>query len=240
MIIGKCLICNGNLKNNTDSVIMKCYKCGKREKGHIVCENDHYLCDTCASDSIISNLFFLLPEIEDKNPVDIGEKLMAKCGISGNSPHVITAAAFLLAIKNTSGIITNADVFEGVTRATQIPGGWCGFYGTCGAAVGLGTAYSVITKATPLSDKERSQANEITAKGLTAVAELGGPRCCAAAVRAILEVGVEIAKEYLNITFPERVTDSEPCWVSKYQPDCKHKRCKYFFAQDFNVLQKQG
>ena len=36
-------------------------------------------------------------------------------------------------------------------RATDIKGGFCGFYGNCGAAVGTGIYVSIITGATPLT-----------------------------------------------------------------------------------------
>jgi len=39
-------------------------------------------------------------------------------------------------------------------RASKVPGGWCGFYGDCGAAVGNpGMAVSVLTNAKPLTGK---------------------------------------------------------------------------------------
>ena len=39
-------------------------------------------------------------------------------------------------------------------RAVNVLGGFCGFYGACGAAVGTGIFISVITEANPLSRDE--------------------------------------------------------------------------------------
>jgi len=227
MIAGRCLVCGGKLIDHVNSIEVRCEKCNKITRTNIVCENNHYLCDRCAHEEVLSKINKMVPTMTSANPIDIGEELMMKCGISGNSPHVIVTAAFLTAIKNLNGSVTDDEVLEGIFRATQIPGGWCGYYGACGAGIALGTAFSIIKKATPMSDKERSFANEVTSGALNCVAELGGPRCCASSVRRVLSYGVVIAKEELGIEFPNAESDLTDCWTRKFNPDCKGIKCIY-------------
>jgi hypothetical protein len=52
-------------------------------------------------------------------------------------------------------------------RSSKVPGGWCGYYGACGAAVGVGIAVSALTGATPLKGQERSLALAATAFALS-------------------------------------------------------------------------
>ena len=62
-------------------------------------------------------------------------------------------------------------------RASKVPGGWCGLYGDCGAAVGIGIAVSVLTNATLLTGKERGLALGATALALSKLLD-DQPRCC--------------------------------------------------------------
>ncbi|VUT25840.1 MAG: hypothetical protein MOIL_01256 [Candidatus Methanolliviera sp. GoM_oil] len=55
-------------------------------------------------------------------------------------------------------------------------GGFCGYHGDCGAAVGTGIFISLITDATPLSKHEWKLSNLMTAKSLLSIANHGGPR----------------------------------------------------------------
>lgn len=231
MIVGKCLKCNGDLIHDQELVYKKCALCGIEEKTYIACENGHYFCDKCASKNTIDKLFEMVPQITEKNPLEVSEKLFHECGIYGNSPHPLATAAFLIAYKNLTGEINNRQIYEGIERALKIPGGWCGYYGNCGAAVGLGIAIAIITKSTPISDRERSISNIATAKGLLGVADQGGPRCCAASVRRVMEQGIEFAKEYLKVEFPEILNKRTNCMFSKYNNSCRYNKCKYFIAK---------
>jgi hypothetical protein len=67
---------------------------------------------------------------------------------------------------------------EARMRSSNILGGFCGFYGDCGAAVGTGISMSLVAGSTPLSKKARRLSNLMTTKSLHLAAIHGGPRCC--------------------------------------------------------------
>ena len=136
MSFGKCSICDSQVLYNEDAVLAKCSICGKEESTYILCEESHYVCaDCCAKEG----------------------------GISGHTPHTIATVSFLMAVKNLTGKLTDEDVQEGLKRSYEIPPGWCGYFGACGAGIGIGVAFSIVLGATPSSDKERSVANYATA-----------------------------------------------------------------------------
>lgn len=228
MSFGKCSICNSVILYKEDFFEAKCEFCGKEEESYIICSNNHYLCKVCAAKEVMDKLYAILPSIDYKNPIDIAEKIISKCGFSGHTPHPITAAAFLTAVKNVTNHITTEDVLEGISRAYNIPGGWCGYHGACGAAVALGTSFSVLLNATPSSDKERSIANRVTSAGLLEVAELGGPYCCVASIRVVLEKGIELSKKYLGLEFPDKQIKYKKCWAATFQPNCKKEKCRFY------------
>ncbi|MFX0057745.1 MAG: DUF5714 domain-containing protein [Candidatus Hodarchaeota archaeon] len=73
--------------------------------------------------------------------------------------------------------ISLLDLKEAIGRASKIPGGWCGFYGPCGAGIGSGVAISIFTGATPSTNIPRSLANEITSRSLLKIAD-NLEHCC--------------------------------------------------------------
>jgi len=228
MSYGKCSICKGRICYKGYTFNAKCEFCGEQEDAYIICENDHYLCMDCASKEVMDKLYAIITEIKYENPLDVAEAIIAKCGISGHTPHPITTASLLIGIKNTTGKITYEQVVEGVERSYEIPGGWCGYYGACGAAIAIGVSFSVMLNATPSDDNERSLANLATSAALAGVAQLGGPCCCIGSIRISLERGIELIKEHLDIVFPEKQKRFSRCWACELQPTCRKERCKYY------------
>lgn len=228
MSFGKCSICDSEVLYNKEQRLAKCNICGKEENTYIWCKSNHYVCADCCAKEVMKKIREEIPNIKLKNPVDIGEHIMAKCGISGHTPHTISAISFLLAVKNTTGKLTDEQIEEGLKRSYEIPAGWCGYFGACGAGIGIGVAFSIILGATPSSDKERSVANYATACCLKQIAKLGGPCCCVGSVRASLKESVILAEKYLALKFPPQSRAKNHCWATNLQPNCKKEKCIFY------------
>ena len=56
-------------------------------------------------------------------------------------------------------------------------GGFCGFYGCCGGGVAVGIFLAIVQGCSPLHKEEWSCANKGTSSALSALAQIGGPRC---------------------------------------------------------------
>lgn len=111
-------------------------------------------------------------------------------------------------------------------RADNILGGFCGFYGNCGAAVGTGIFVSLITKATPLSIEEWRLSNLITSRSLATIANNGGPRCCKRnSYLAIIEAG-KFLVEYFGTKI--EVGSQLECEFSSLNKECKQNNCPFF------------
>ncbi len=204
MIIHSYLYCEESLLHTTQSTKVTCIYCFKDSLSPIICENDYHVCDSCAVKESIAKISTIILQLQDKNHLDIAEKLIERCGLAGNSPHVLTLASYLTVYKNLTQKLTCKEVIEGIKRAEKIPGGRCGYYGCCGAAIAIGTAFSVLLKATPLNDKERSIANRATAESLFCISEQGGSRCCSASIRRALESSITVSADLLQVQFPSR------------------------------------
>ena len=193
--VNNCGVCARPLVYATDSVIKNCDICGKEEKTNIYCPEGHYICDVCHSKAAIEVLKQVLAATKSTDPAEIIEQVMAHPSVPMHGPehHAIVPAAIIAAVRNTGYPVPAGAIEKAIERASKVPGGWCGLYGDCGAAVGTGMAVSVLTNATPLTGKDRSLALGATSFALSRMLD-SQPRCCKRASRT----AVDAAVDYLN------------------------------------------
>ena len=85
----------------------------------------------------------------------------------------------MTAYKNAGGDIDlETALVEMMRRGKSVPGGACGFWGACGAAISSGMFISIISKSTPLAQEPWGLSNRMTARSLDEIGKIGGPRCC--------------------------------------------------------------
>lgn len=176
----ECLICGAPLEYLPQDTLMECAICHKQELSKTRCVKGHYVCNDCHTAGMDSILAVCLADTS-RNPVEVLERLMSMpfCHMHGPEHHVLVGAALLTAYRNAGGDINlNDALLEMMTRGKQVPGGACGYWGACGAAVSTGMFLSIVTRNTPLSAESWHLSNQMTATALGQVAEHGGPRCC--------------------------------------------------------------
>lgn len=118
----------------------------------------------------------------------------------GPEHHIMVGAALLAAYKNTGGDIDlSKALLEMYNRGKSVPGGTCGFWGACGAGISTGMYFSIITNATPLSQKSWGLSNLMTSRALKAIGENGGPRCCKRDSYLAMIEAVNFTKEHMGI-----------------------------------------
>ena len=140
--------------------------------------------------------------------------------------HVMVGAALLTAYRNSGGKIDlDAALQEMKARGSEYPGGACGLWGCCGAAVSTGMFMSITTKATPLTGRSWKLSNLMTSRALKSIAQLGGPRCCKRDSFTAAIAAVELVKEELGVEMelPEKIT----CDFSNENEQCLKKHCPY-------------
>lgn len=222
-----CLICGKDLVYLEKPVLKRCEMCGREELTHAHCTDGHYVCDDCHSKDGIEVIkeYCLSTNLED--PMEIAENIMKDPRIPMHGPehHALVPAVIVTAYKNLTGKADDEDIIEALERGRQIPGGACGYYGACGAGVGVGAAISVIFKATPMTPLKRSKAHLVVAKALKEIGKAGGVRCCKRCTRLSIEVAKEFFKEESNVAFPDDY-DVDTCEYTKVNRECLYK-CKY-------------
>jgi hypothetical protein len=231
----KCEICGKNLiyvTNLEDYQNLTCEFCGKVFNSNTFCENGHYICDNCHSKGSIEIIERICEETTIKDPFELADIIMKHPSfkVYGPEHHVLTPAVILTSLKNNNikklngDEITLFDIKEAIRRASKIPGGWCGFYGSCGAGMGSGVAISIFTGATPSTDKPRTLANQMTSRSLNKIAD-NLEHCCKRSVRLSIIETLKFLKEKFDIDLNYNVKN---CIFSKINKKCEREKCPVF------------
>jgi hypothetical protein len=222
-----CGVCGQPLVYGTQEVKRKCAFCGQEFPALIYCPAGHYVCDACHNRAAIDILRDELKKSTSTNPAEILEKVMCHPAVPMHGPehHAMVPAIIVTAAKNAGYPMPEGAVEKAIERGSKVPGGWCGFYGACGAGIGVGTAVSVLTGATPLTGKTRALANEATAFALGKMVD-GGARCCKRASRNALEAAIDFLDRRMNIRLErgEKVV----CQYTARNRECIGKECAYY------------
>ena len=226
-----CLVCGKELVYRTSQGAAVCYYCGEQHHTNAACSAGHYVCDRChglkGKDSI--ETFCTMTDMTD--PITMAVILMRNPEIKMHGPehHFLVPAVLLSAYCNLSGFAGDEKkdkIRKARQRAENVLGGFCGFYGDCGAAVGTGIFLSVLTGATPLSTKEWRLGNLMTAKSLFSIANHGGPRCCKRnSFLAIIEAA-GFVKEYFQVDMP--IHRHPHCEFTSFNKECRTIECPFY------------
>ncbi|MCY6485114.1 DUF5714 domain-containing protein [Clostridium aestuarii] len=225
-----CLICGEELVYLNTSEKMKCFYCNDIYESNVKCEEGHYVCDKCHSMTAREIIKKYCLETDSEEPIEIMLKLLRHPSIKMHGPehHFLVPAVLLAAYYNKIGDKINKEckIIEAEKRSAQILGGFCGFYGNCGAGVGTGIFISLITGATPLSGKEWGLSNLMTSKSLRVIAENGGPRCCKRNSYISVLEAVRFIKENMGVEL--KINGKIRCEYSKLNNECKKEKCLFY------------
>ena len=137
----------------------------------------------------------------------------------------MVGAALLTAYKNAGGDIDlHKALIEIMNRGKSVPGGACGFWGACGAGISSGMFISIISNSTPLTQESFALSHKMTAKSLSAIGEIGGPRCCKRDSYLSILAAIDFVKENFGVEMekPEII-----CSHSGQNNQCIGKRCPF-------------
>lgn len=222
----KCIICGvETYPSNEDAV---CSYCGKVEEADYICPQGHYVCEECRVASPEELVKKTCLNTLEKDPVKIAELLMKHPAVTAYGPehHYLTAGAVLAALRNNGVAKVDASMIDrAIARARRIPLGACGSWGACGAAVGVGIAFSVAWNVDMMSREERGLVMKLVSEALEEISKLEGPRCCKASVYLALEVVKRFLKKQFNVNFEQEVKC--PFKAALHQC-CLGAKCPYY------------
>lgn len=223
----ECLICKVPLAYLAHSEQMECVFCHKTVQSQSRCINGHFVCDSCHAQGIDRIVGLCLTQTT-KNPFEIFDKLISlpSCHMHGPEHHIMVGSSLLTAYHNAGGKLDLSDALQMMQeRGLQVPGGICGFWGACGAAVSSGIFISIVTNSTPLSTDAWGLSNTMTSRSLGSIGAIGGPRCCKRNSYLAIKEGINFTAEELGVQL-----DSSPivCRHTDQNNQCLGKKCPFF------------
>jgi MoaA/NifB/PqqE/SkfB family radical SAM enzyme/ubiquinone/menaquinone biosynthesis C-methylase UbiE len=222
-----CLVCGGEVRYLPRPEPATCHYCGTTGTTEVSCAT-HFVCDHCHLKDGLEVIKRVCTTSGEKDLYALLHLLRSHPTLAMHGPehHAMIPGVILAAYRNNGGKLSADRITTGIDRGSRIPGGVCGFWGGCGAGLGVGIAFAVIMEATPLSPGARQQAQKITARVLARLAETKGARCCRREALGALREATIIADEILGITLP--IKDERPCDQSDLNQECIRKACGFW------------
>jgi hypothetical protein len=229
-----CMVCGTKLVYSTGEKENICIYCGGIESSPIYCPNGHFVCDTCHSRDARAFLEKLVDIEKSTDPMEIVDRALSHPSFKFHGPehHSLIPAAVLIAMKNrgisrTDGSpITKEVVLEGISRGAKIPGGFCGYAGTCGACVGAGVTVALFVGSTPTKGPERTVSHKATSTALY-MSQDGLRRCCKRATYYGMKAALDILRNEYDIDLGEP-PEPKSCKYSVKSRDCQEELCPFY------------
>jgi 7,8-dihydro-6-hydroxymethylpterin dimethyltransferase len=196
-----CMVCGGPLDYPGEDMLLQCFYCGSQKKANAVCEKGHFVCDVCHSADSIKIIKQVCLNTGERDMISIMKKIRSSPAFPVHGPehHSLVPAVILAAYRNSGGRLSDDRLLAGIDRGSAVPGGSCAFMGACGAAIGVGIAFSVILEADPCRAAERQSVQKVTSLVLGEIAAFEAARCCQRDSWVALRKAAALSEKYLGI-----------------------------------------
>jgi len=200
-----CLACGSPLIYHTTEQESACHYCGNVLPANACCQLGHFICDRCHTGNALELIEHLCLTAAGSDPIRIFHDIRHHPSIPLHGPqyHALVPGVLLACLRNAGHPITKDQLRSAIQRGGEVSGGSCGFMGICGAATGVGIAFSVLLEATPLKASARQSVQRIVQRVLAEIAEYEAARCCQRDCWIALQCGVKIAGEHWTLHLPE-------------------------------------
>ncbi len=227
-----CMICGSMLDYLKTGEAMTCTYCGGATQGHMRCPEGHFVCEACRNQEAKKMIENAVLSTTDKDPVRIAELIMAHPALPmlGCEHAFIAAGALMAALRNSPyAKISDGDIREAFNRtARQAAGGYCGLTGVCGIAPAIGACFSIFLGASCGSDREQKITMGAVLRASRSIADLTGPSCCKAYVRAALRSSVDLFAERFGIVLPTSAAAIVCTHQDRHPHGCREEKCPYY------------
>ena len=220
-----CMVCGDELIYSNEARDRSCHFCGKVEKSNSVCTKDHFICDGCHQQEAIEVIRHICLQSSEQDMLALLTTIRSHPTVPMHGPehHAMMPGVILAACRNSGGPVSDDDILAGIERGSKVPGGACGFWGSCGAAIGAGIAAALILDATPLTPYPRQKAQAFSADILAAVAEIIGGRCCQRETWLVLTRTAALSQAYFGLSL--QAETALHCSQYAANRECIRKQC---------------
>ncbi|MCI5166631.1 MAG: methyltransferase domain-containing protein, partial [Candidatus Electrothrix sp. GM3_4] len=236
-----CTVCGEELIYQSDSgTAASCYFCSCKAVTPCVCTAGHYVCDSCHQLEGLAIVRSVCLKSTEKDVIGLMNRIRNHPSMPMHGPehHALVPGVILAAYRNNGGAISRDIIATGIDRGSNVPGGACGFWGCCGAAIGAGIAASLILEATPLKADERQHSLAFTAAILTEIAGMNAGRCCQRDSWLALAHASRLSEKFFGTTFPAETVIH--CSQYEQNRECIRKRCPLWGEREWQEGRWRG
>jgi MoaA/NifB/PqqE/SkfB family radical SAM enzyme/SAM-dependent methyltransferase len=234
-----CMACGSPLIYEPTEIEAACHYCGSSAMANCFCEKGHFVCNRCHTEDGLSVIESMCLSSKKTDMLDLFRQIRKHPSIPVHGPdyHAMIPGIILSTYRNSGGPVTDDAILSGISRGATVAGGYCGFMGICGAAVGVGVAFSVILEASPVKKEERQIVQSVTCDVLKTIAGYKAARCCQRDGYLALKKAAELSKAHLTV---ELTADHDlRCLQAANNKECLGKGCPLFRNRSRNEIFSQ-
>jgi len=221
-----CLVCGAALDYAAAvQAGLACHFCGQLAADETRCAQGHHVCDTChqGDAAAVIQSACLAANAPEMAPLLQRLREHPSVKIHGPEHHALVPGVILANYRTLGGELPDEALARAVRRGAKVPGGHCGFWGACGAGIGVGVAFGAILGSSPVKGEQRGLINEVTSRVLARIAELRAPRCCHRDSMLSIQAAAELSAEYLGVAL--RYGQAAPCGQVERNRECIGDQC---------------
>ncbi len=197
----ECMVCGTPLIYPDQEREMSCSYCGRTQAANAFCRKGHFVCDRCHSENALEVIEYFCLNTEETDMIKLMEEIRSHPAVPINGPehHALVPGIILAAYRNLGGNVSESLIRTGIKRGASVAGGYCAFMGVCGAALGVGIAFSLILKANPLKPVERQKVMQAVNKILEDISAFKAARCCQRDSWIALKIAARLSEKLLPV-----------------------------------------
>ncbi len=223
-----CLVCGAPLVYLAGLEDRACARCGTVKGANAVCAKGHFVCDACHVRDPKELIRRACTTTRETDMIRLLEEVRSDAGFPMHGPehHALVPGVILATYRNLGGGITESDILTGIERGLSVPGGSCGFMGVCGAAAGVGIAFSIILGSNPLTPKPRQAVQRVLSEIMGVLAGQEAARCCRRECSLALKAAAGLSRGLLPVTL--RADEASRCEQYPGNKECIGSECPLF------------
>lgn len=223
-----CMVCGAALHYLSSDKTMDCSYCQKSFIGSAVCEDGHFVCDSCHSANALQVIEDICLGSRETDLLKLFDRIHSHPTIPLHGPqyHALVPGVILAVYRNMGGDVSADDIRTGIRRGSSVAGGSCAFWGVCGAAAGVGIAFSLLLEANPLRGEVRQAVQQTTQQVLAEIAAVSSAaRCCQRDCWIALKKAAELSSRLLPISL--QAAERPRCGQPGLNRECAEKTCPW-------------
>jgi hypothetical protein len=220
-----CMVCGAELIYAETIQSKACHYCQQVKPSDTRCANGHFVCDACHSQDAVEIIKQVCLYTRERDAVHMMQTIRSHphFGLHGPEHHSLVPGVILAALRNSGEDISDDQILTGIQRGQTIVGGACAFLGVCGAAIGVGIAFSILLRADPYKADERQTVQRVTQKVLGRISSYTAPRCCQRDVWLGLQEASRLLEELMG---KKLIVDQKiVCRQFPKNKECIHDQC---------------